>query len=338
MAIPNLDHLATDLEGLHQKLDQLIRAEWARLNDPIFKGDAKDFIEEMLASTRESNQEKKLPYLDLWIGIYDHLIYWMSLLSILAEAIFFSTPRPDNFSKAIFALACRLVSDLIAVRHLILLGHDTAATVLTRSLCEHIDLITAMYLDPSLAEPFLLADTPNKSNEFWHRHLSKKKLDRRLEAAWVNFLKRHSPTDEVIDNGASDWVRSDQRILDGFTHPSFLPSFFAALPFSTAHEEPAIPSYFGNRTDGSVMTLRVICTRLFEFFVLTDSNKLINISLENLTESDASHIERLSRGLMHGRTVLIDVLFKAFAANRDAFSRKFDYSIFNQSISTSGNG
>ena len=55
---------------------------------------------------------------------------------------------------------------------LICAGFDTQANILLRSTGEYFEVLTAIFHDPALATEFTEADTPEKTNKFWKKHLS----------------------------------------------------------------------------------------------------------------------------------------------------------------------
>ena len=76
-----------------------------------------------------------------------------------------------TFDECIAILLMKIIGDSTAIRHLILLGFDTSARSLLRSVGEHMELLVAIINEPQLADDFRKTDTPEEANKFWKSHL-----------------------------------------------------------------------------------------------------------------------------------------------------------------------
>jgi hypothetical protein len=101
----------------------------------------------------------------------DEFISWQ----ISLVTIFYGNRQKSaftNFDRSITVILMKLISDSMALRHLILLGYDVAARTLLRSIGEYSELYVAVLDDPALADEFVKSDVPDGAKAFWKSHVA----------------------------------------------------------------------------------------------------------------------------------------------------------------------
>ena len=221
-------------------------------------------VEKLVQLSRQRNAKVKTPYLDLWIAILDELISWqISLLTVFyAER---KTKRPRVFDRAITVLLMKILSDSMALRHLVLLGYDVAARSLLRSIGEYIELFVAILDDPKLANHFDKSDTPEGAKWFWRTHIARGALGKRVAQAWGKWFQAREPE---TANWLASWGRQSNSKLSAMIHPSFAGGLFSAIPFKTEHTDEKWLGIWGDKSDGSVDTIYIYASYMFSMLLL----------------------------------------------------------------------
>lgn len=213
--------------------------------------------EGILAISRRLNRNARLPTLDAWLLVFDQFVFWYAAL---ATILFASDPRRlpgercDEW-RACTSLLCAIVSNLLAIRQLVVSGFDVAAKQLTRSLCEYADLLNLIVLKPSLATDFINLEDQDERNKFWWKHVKKA---RKIVHDYLATLG------EVGEYEAIDaWRQQEDTLLSMAAHPSFIASFAAAVP-----SEFRGLGYFGQRTTASNRTVHYAISALCDFLLV----------------------------------------------------------------------
>jgi len=87
---------------------------------------------------------------------------------------------PDTEQTVALAFFSRLANDLWAIIELVERGFDIQARGLSRSFLEHVDVLICCIHDLELTEKFADTIEPEQANQFWHKHISKNKMKRRV--------------------------------------------------------------------------------------------------------------------------------------------------------------
>lgn len=204
-----------------------------------------------------------------------------------------SDDRLASFAR--WALLTKIVSDLIATRILMTRGLEGQVRILSRSLIEHIDLLVAVCHDKELAAEFIRSSDPDKSNEFFYRHISKGKLKRRVRDILVN---------EVDDSFAYvvELIRKDaDEIQSLYAHPSFLASFVSA--FWGSEREYRDQGVLGGASLSSLISMSYVSGHL----------AMLNLSCPDIVPSEAIEFiatrgeegERFAHKVIWGRSILV---------------------------------
>ncbi|QFY59755.1 hypothetical protein FZ934_04505 [Rhizobium grahamii] len=174
-----------------------------------------------------------------------------------------------NFEKSIVVLLSKIISDLTAIRHLVLAGFDGSARTIVRSVAEYMEVLVAVVHEPAFADEFVKSDTPEASQLFWQTHLRGGKLRRRITAAWADFFKTIAAHErQPITETFANWGRGSNPILSGSTHPSFVGGLFAAIPLKGKYRDENWLGTWGDKADFSVNTIYIITQFMFPILLL----------------------------------------------------------------------
>ncbi|MFG1203659.1 hypothetical protein V5F29_14820 [Xanthobacter aminoxidans] len=169
--------------------------------------------------SRARSSRKKLHQLDTWVSIYDEYTSWFHSVSISLQDPL-KTDRYNEklyLNRSLLVLSVRIFSDLLAIRSLCLDGFDVQAKNILRSTVENIDVLCAIIIDPDISEKFCDANDPIKSNEFWHRFVSKGKLGKFQIEKVNSMLKDRDAADSLIK-----MMYKYNEVLGAASHPCFL--------------------------------------------------------------------------------------------------------------------
>lgn len=151
---------------------------------------------------------------------------------------------------ATYATICGAISShLIAIRKLVLIGHDLPAKQVLRSLIEHMDLLNLLWLKPELVEEFRATKDDDAANHFWHKNISKKKLRRQTRDLLLK---------DVDPDAVTEWRKfrdAEEKVLGSAVHPSAIGCWMATSP-AGVHPDIDLPGFMGVRSENSIRTLR----------------------------------------------------------------------------------
>jgi hypothetical protein len=225
-------------------------------------------VSELIKISRRRNSKVKTPYLELWISVLDEFLSWqISLITVFYALRRRTKGRWSNFDRSIILILMKIISDSIAMRHLILLGYDAAAKALLRSIGEYMELLVAILDDPKLANDFVRSSTPERANRFWKKHVAWGGLQNKMQRAWETWFQAREPAAAAW---FANWGRSSNTKLSAFIHPSFAGGLFATIPFKTKQTNENWLGLWGDKSDGSVDTIYVYASFMFPLLLLHD--------------------------------------------------------------------
>ena len=251
------------------ELETWLRAQWARRGHQLAEGERHGVeVRDLVEHSAERAAARELPYLDLWILIYDEMLSWvLSLQGVFQIRMKAGRPMGD-FEKALFLILARIVADSIAIRHLILLGFDTQARTLLRSTAEYMEVLVAVIDDPPFASEFLKSDSPATAKTFWEQHLRSGRIARRVRAAWRGFATGDTAEDEATALWFAAWGGQWTEQLSSLTHPSTGACLLTINPPSVKpHGEPWL-GHWGDKADFSAETVYIYAANLFPLLVV----------------------------------------------------------------------
>ena len=229
-----------------KQLRRIFRRVWRR--NKLIGGGARPgvSIERIVNFSAKRSRAKNLPYFDLWNELYDEYVSWiLSLLTVQYAELKKRRlkSRPYQFHRATSVLLFRVFSDLVAIRILCRAGFDVAAKSLTRSTIEHIDALVLIIHSPSIAKEFNKSDSKERSNAFWHKHISRGKVRKLSLEIWKSRLG-----EEFDADAWDDWLYNFHGVLGMSIHPSFSGGIFSALSLGSMSEDKWI-GFLGDRAD-----------------------------------------------------------------------------------------
>jgi hypothetical protein len=245
-----------------------LRTRWAEQGEDL-AADARLGIEiaELMEASKKRNAAIDAPFIDLWVAILDELNSW--LISLLS-AVYMPAKRDDatmnDFERSVVMILVKLISDTTSLRHLVMLGFDTSARTLLRSIVEYMQVLVAIIDDPALATEFVTAETPESANAFYFRQLARGKLHKRIEAAWARFFKSK--------DGAAQFFANQQRelgqLLAGTAHPSFAGGHQAVIGFIQSDPNEKWLGHWGAKSNMSVLTISIYTSCFMPLLLLSD--------------------------------------------------------------------
>ena len=288
-------------------------------------------ISELVELSEQRNRELDLPSLDLWIAIFDEYISWqISLLTV-----FYGRRKvpalSTNFDKSVTMLLMKTIGDSLALRHLILLGFDTAAKTLLRSTAEYMELLVAILSDPSLADEFSNTDTPARAKQFWEKQLRSKLIRQKLKAAW----RKHFPNNEYREtvDWFADWGSTSNAVLSALVHPSFAGGMFTAVPLKQSYDDDDDwLGIWGSKADSSVDTIAMYGSFMFPLLFLNSGFPFEDFD-EYMTEGNIKYNKdnSLHAHVKVGRSVLASLILSLNdEKNNSLVFPEIDFSIWEE--------
>jgi hypothetical protein len=282
-------------------------------------------VSDLVTHSTRRNRRKKLPFLDLWIEVLDELISWqISLLTI-----FYAVRKEKALSKfdlCIVMILGKIICDSISFRHIIFIGYDTSARALLRSTAEYMEIFVAILHDPSLAQEFAETNDLDLANKFWHKHISKGKIRKKILIAWQSFFR------ESGDDAArwfSEWGHSQSDVLAASSHPSFIAGVMSMLPMQQSYDEENWLGLWGDKADISVGTVFIYVTYMFPVLLLSREFPFENYEKFMGGKIVFDQKDELHNHVRKGRDVLASLILSLVKeSNSDLVFPELDESIY----------
>ncbi|OCJ18322.1 hypothetical protein A6U87_05385 [Rhizobium sp. AC44/96] len=332
----NNESSASDYRGRaifrRSDLERHLKARWNEKGEKL--GDNERLgvsIAELVSHSLSRNSAIDLPYVDLWVAILDECISWLISLDAVVHSGRLQHRKMENFERSIVVLLSKIVSDLTAIRHLVLAGFDGAARTIVRSVAEYMEVLVAVVHQPTFADEFVKSDTPEASHLFWQTHLRGGKLRRRITAAWADFFTTNAAHERsTATETFANWGRGSNALLSGSTHPSFGGGLLAAIPLKGKYEDENWLGTWGDKADFSVNTIYIITQFIFPVLIL-GSNFPFGFVREGDTEPFRAYDrnQELHRHVRTGRDILASLIISLCQEiNRPFVFPEFDMSIW----------
>jgi hypothetical protein len=148
----------------------------------------------------------------------------------------------------------------LAVIRLCLLGLDSQARTLVRSLSETLNTTLVLLADRELADAFKAASDYDAARALWSRHFARG----RLQALVDNIQEQHGMPED-IRGYVADWRAEEAAMASQTVHVSYIGAVMASMPRMLTDPSRHEPGIFGLPTTFSHRTLRTaaIETALF---------------------------------------------------------------------------
>lgn len=144
----------------------------------------------------------------------------LNYLTVTSQG-FFRAIRNDKGSdilRAQWALVARAAKDASAILMLIEKGYSQQADVVLSSMIETLEFASALIIDPALSAEFIATDSPDASNEFWHRHISRGRSRKKIEELYTQKLEDASG----LGLQHAEWRSYGRKILGALKHPTYV--------------------------------------------------------------------------------------------------------------------
>jgi hypothetical protein len=198
-----------------------------------------------------------------WIMIIEEFSFTFSLCYMAVD----EGNLPENRERLVFKFMIgALAGHLNALRCLVLKGFDVHARIVLRPVSEHIDLMMAMAIQPSLCEEYHAATNINGENDFWHKHVSNGKLRKKL----IRAVAGESEILLTAWRECDRYVQSEGSMAGIAIHPSFLSSAMICS-MGMSHGKGGF-GFFGVVDAASERTLKFVVYRLFELMIVSCDN------------------------------------------------------------------
>jgi len=190
---------------------------------------------------------------------------WLSAVSVaILEDI--ASPKGNLGERAApeqaaaLAFFSRLANDLWAIIELVERGFDIQARGLSRSFLEHVDVLICCIHDKALTENFANALAPEEANRFWHQHVSKNKMKRRVAELVTAEIGIHGS--DIVETLREPAELAGSAIL----HPTMLAGMAVAL----GEEGEVYETYpiFPHPISASSGIFRTVLVHLFWLFLM----------------------------------------------------------------------
>jgi len=246
---------------------RFLRKRWKENGISLAKGKRVGIsIDELVKHSANRNAKLKLPFVDLWVAVLDECISWTISLATVVYGDRAADKGLSDFEKALTLIIAKVIADSTSIRHLILLGFDTSARAVLRSVSEYMEVLVAIIHKPEFSTDFLASDTPDAAQRFWEQHLRGGKIRRKVEAAWADFFKEEG--DEAA-KWFANWGRGSHPVLSGTAHPSYAGGLFAAIPLNGKYEDENWLGFWGSKADTSVETVFIYVQFMFPILLLS---------------------------------------------------------------------
>lgn len=297
------------MEKLFSKADfhKHLRELWEKRGFPVPENDQVGLpIEQLIKHSLRKNKSKKSPHIDLWVAILDEYISWFISLSSVAWDKPSEGEKATNFEASLFLIIGKIIADMIALRHLVLIGFDTSARTILRSLAEYLEVLVALIHQPAFADDFVQTDTPEHAQKFWENHLRGGGIRKRVTAAWNEFFgsKKRNGTAEWFAN----WGRNAVPMLSGLAHPSLAGGLFTAIPLKSQYKADSWPGFFGDKAESSVDTIFILLQFVFPVLLLTRTFPFGMAMPQFRSPRTYNENDELHRHVHIGRDVLASVI------------------------------
>jgi hypothetical protein len=319
------------MRGMFTKaeLREYLREQWAERGCELSDGQRMGVsVEELVQHSVERNFKTESPYVDLWVKVLDEFISWfISLEMIFLRERKFRRKLTD-FDRSVILLLSKIIGDSTAIRHLILLGFDSAARTLLRSTSEYIEVLVAVLSEPTLATAFAKTDTPEGGAKFWKTHLASGGIGKKIYSAWRSLFQGEN--DREVAQWFSNWGASSGYILSAMIHPSFAGGMLTAIPLKEKYTDEKWLGIWGDKSEWSVETLFIYARYVFPVFLLFRNFPFEGFG-QYMSGGDIKYDEKeeLHKHIKIGRDVLASLILSLVKeTNYPHVFPKFDFTIW----------
>lgn len=315
-----------------KQLSGLLRDLWS--DNGVILEDGLDLgpdISKMTKHFAEQNNDRDLPYLELWITIFDELNKWLvSLLWVLTDGHpsmgKSSKGKSTNFDTSVFVLLSKIIGDTNSIRHLILLGFDNSARTILRSTAEYMEVLVAVMHDPKFSNEFVKSNTPETAKYFWENYLRSGKIRKRIRSAWYEYYNARGDQEitEIADRG-----HKSMSLLSSMAHPSYSGGVFTTIPPRSHYENDEWRGFWGTKTDLSVFTIYIYAAFVYPIMLLSKEYPFDGYEKymgEVVPYDDDHYIHVHVKYGRHVLTELLDIVCGDMGDNE--IFPEFDYSIY----------
>jgi len=151
---------------------------------------------------------------------------------------------------------------LEAIASLCRRGLDVATKSLVRVWLEYMDLLSLLMRE-DVVDEFNIAETPEDANRFWHKYISRSKLQK----SGHEFMARKLGYTPAQIDELRDWENEELAVLGASIHPSRIAAFMAcaAIPVFDGN---ALGGFIGGLHDSQFRTTRLIFLKTLTFVAL----------------------------------------------------------------------
>ncbi len=256
-----------------QRLQKFLRKKWKEAGCTLERRQRMGICTAQLTN-HSAKRSRRLqdPHFDLWIAVYDEFVSWLVSLVTVAHWNNCKEPyEPTDYEKAIVLLLMRIVSDSLAIRHLMLLGFDAGAKTLVRSTTEHMEVMAAILDDPTMGIEFCKSRDEITANKFWKAYLSKHKVRPRIKNIWLKFFRGEHDAAKFFAN----WGSNDYPQLSAIAHPSFMGCVHAVIPAKASYSDEKWLGMWGDKSLASIGTVQTCLSPLIR---RAKENRMLSIS------------------------------------------------------------
>lgn len=216
-------------------------------------GNRANYIDEWQKLAGDSLPLEPTKQVMAWIEIYDQFLSWLISYNIIYQYCCLQGFCLASLDKCRMSIGAAVISYAISLRKLAIDGHEVPARHIMRSLREYVDVLALLTIKPELSDNFILTQDEKSANDFWWKHIAKKKIGDEIRRHRNNMLGKavYTPIDE--------WKKSENFSLQMVSHPSYMAgaaTILFGLRSSDVDELWNPLGILGARTNNCVRTIR----------------------------------------------------------------------------------
>lgn len=264
-------------------------------------------------------EEESCVLLQPWLLLTDQFIYWLALFKTTLTEMFLKSEQDKEFNELLGVLSIvtsLAASQAISIRKLCILGHDTSARVVLRSLTETVDIILMIIHDVSIRKEYYQNQDADKARAFWNQYLRKKKL-----SIFYKKMFRNLDLPEEAAHSFEVSREGTKELMTQSTHSSWDAAMFSSIPVTFEKDRDALRSFLGATSQFSKSTLFHLCESIFfvsEFGYAYLIKNYGNSFIDFVKLNDKNHL-RVSAPLVmfNLSSVIKDLYIKYYKEFRD---------------------
>jgi len=213
-----------------------------------------------LLRQQEAQAEKEaIVHLQPWLQILEESIQWLANLAGILDRLVDENCKSNSLRMAMVLVGASC-THAVALRRLVLSGLDSPARAILRSLDEHLTACIVLLHDRDLANAFQRAQDLQDASEFWHKNLTTKAINKRL-----NKIEMELGLDAESSQEIREWRKEEIKTYSQAIHPSYVSAALAMKTMCASEPNTHRISILGRASALSERTLNYACKIIWYF-------------------------------------------------------------------------